>query len=144
MIHQRMVEYSIASAREDGTSNCVIMNGKAGALGYSYVKLYYLEDGWIRLEGKNKDDSDGWRLLTKFNLEPGKYTFTGMRGQAENTIALQLHYYDDTGFSQYLYQFDEDIDFTVERVSEAMLHVRVYPNVESLNVLARPAVYRNE
>lgn len=138
-----MVQYSIASAREDGEPNRVILNGKPGYLGYSSVHLSYLKDGWISLVGDNVEESNGWKLLSTFTLEPGTYTLTGMKGQDENTIALQLHIEDDTGFYRYIYQYDDDVSFTIERAVDATLHVRVYPEVEGIDVKARPAVYRD-
>lgn len=142
VIHQRMVQYSLASAREDGTPNRVVMMGTPGYLGESNVRLSYLEDGYIRLTGDNPNEGNGWKLLSTFTLEPGKYTLTGMSGQAENTIALQLHIEDSTGFYRYLYQYDKDVIFTVEKEAEATLHARVYPEVEEIDVTARPAVYK--
>lgn len=144
IIRQKMLQYNITSARDDGTPNCVVMKGKAGALGYSYVRLSYLEDGWIRLAGENNEDINGWRLISEFSLEPGTYTLTGMKGQRKNTVALQLCIKDDTGYKRYIYQYDEDVQFTVEREMTATLHARVYPNVEEIDVLVRPAVYRDE
>lgn len=139
-----MVQYSIASASEDGTPNRVVMNGKPGYLGYSSVHLSYLKDGWISLVGDNAEESNGWKILSTFTLEPGTYTLTGMKGQYENTTALQLHIEDDTGFYRYIYQYDDDVSFTIERAVEATLHVRVYPKTEGIDVNARPAVYRYE
>lgn len=139
-----MVQYSIASAREDGAPNRVVMIGKSGYLGYSSVHLSYLEDGWISLVGDNVEESNGWKLLSEFTLEPGKYTLTGMKGQDEKAIAQQLHIEDDTGFYKYFYEYDEDVRFSIERPSEAVLHVRVYPEVEGINVKARPAVYKDD
>lgn len=139
-----MVQYSIASAREDGEPNRVVMNGRPGYLGYSSVHLSYLKDGWISLAGDNIEESNGWKLLSTFTLETGTYTLTGMKGQDENTIALQLHIEDDTGFYRYIYQYDEDVSFTIERQVDAALHVRVYPGAEGIDVNARPAVYRDE
>ena len=139
-----MVQYSIASTREDGEPNRVILNGKPGYLGYSSVHLSYLKDGWISLVGDNVEESNGWKLLSTFTLEPGTYTLTGMKGQDENTIALQLHIEDDTGFYRYIYQYDDDVSFTIERAVDAVLHVRVYPKTEGINVNTRPAVYRDE
>ncbi len=139
-----MIEYSLASAREDGAPNRVIMIGKPGYLGYSSVHLSYLEDGWISLVGDNVEESNGWKLLSEFTLEPGTYTLTGMKGQDENTVALQLHIEDDTGFYRYIYQYNKDMSFTIEKQVDAALHVRVYPETEGIDVNARPAVYRDE
>ena len=139
-----MLQYNITTARDGGTPNRVIMNGNAGALGYSYVRLQYLDDGWIKLTGENNTDSNGWKLISVFDLEPGTYTLMGMKRQAENTVALQLRIEDDMGYYHYFYQYDEDVQFIVEREVKATLHARVYPNVENVNVLVRPAVYRDE
>ena len=139
-----MVQYSLASAREDGAPNRVVMNGKPGYLGDSAVRLSYLNDGWISFVGDNVEESNGWKLLSTFILEPGKYTLTGMKGQSENTVALQLRIEDETGFFRYIYQYDEDVRFTIEKLVDATLHVRVYPEVEGIDVKARPAVYRDE
>ncbi len=144
ILHQRMVKYSLASSREDGVPNRVVMNGQPGYLGYSSVHLQYLENGWINLVGDNVEKSNGWKLLSIFTLEPGTYTLTGMKGQDENTIALQLHIEDETGYYRYIYQFDEDVSFAIERPVEAALHVRVYPEVEGIDLKVRPAVYRDE
>ncbi len=139
-----MVQYSIASSREDGTPNRVILNGNPGYIGPSSVHLSYLKDGWISLIGDNVEESDGWKLLSRFTLEPGTYSLTGMKGQDESTIALQLRIEDDTGYYHYYYQYDEDVAFTIERPMEAALHVRVYPEIEVIDLKARPAVYRDE
>lgn len=139
-----MIEYSLASTREDGVPNRVIMNGKPGYLGYSSVHVSYLKDGWISLVGDNVEESNGWKLLSIFKLEPGTYTLTGMKGVKENTIALQLRIEDDAGYYHYFYQYNEDVSFIIERPVEAALHIRVYPKAKGIEVKARPAVYRDE
>ena len=145
IIHDKMVSYAKASARStDDAENRVIMDGKPGYLGYSSVYLSYLKDGWISVVGDNVEESSGWRLLSAFTLEPGAYTLTGLKGQHENTIALQLRIEDDTGYHHYFYQYDEDVSFTIKRQVDAALHVRVYPEVERIDTMARPAVYRDE
>ena len=144
MVYERMLSFSKATSRAvDGAENHVVMNGIPGYFGVS-VYLKYLEDGYIQLTGDNIDGERGWKLLSKFTLEPGVYTLTGMIGVPENTIALQLRISDDTSFYQYLYQYDEDVNFRVERVSEATLHIMVYPDAKEIDVKARPAVYRDE
>lgn len=72
------------------------------------------------------------------------YTLTGMAGVEKDTVALQLRLEDDMGVYRYLYQYDKDVNFKVERQTAAELHVRVYPNVEDVDATARPAVYRDE
>jgi hypothetical protein len=120
------------------------MNGKPGYLGYSTVLLSYLKDGWIRVVGDNVEESNGWKILSTFTLEPGVYTLTGMKGQDEKTIALQLHIEDETGLYRYIYQYDADVSFTIEKAVDAVLHVRVFPETEGIDVKARPAVYKDD
>lgn len=140
-----MVLYSASTTREsDNAPNRVIMIGSQGYLGYSSVRLQYLEDGWISLVGDNVEESNGWKLISKFILEPGSYTLKGLEGMTANTIALQLRVEDNTGYYHYYYQYNEDVSFNIERQVDATLHVRVYPEVEGIDVKARPAVYRDE
>lgn len=144
MVYERMLSYSKATSRAvDGAENHVVMNGISGYFGVS-VYLKYLEDGYIQLTGDNIDGERGWKLLSKFTLEPGTYTLTGMSDVLEDTIALQLRISDDTRFYQYLYQYDEDVVFMIKRVSEATLQVMVYPDAREIDVKARPAVYKDE
>lgn len=140
-----MVSYSIASAREsDGASNLVIMSGKAGYLGESDVYLDYLRDGYISIAGNNPNETRGWRKLCEIKMEPGVYSLTGMKDVPDRTVAIELHIGDGTEFSQYIYQWDHDVIFTVKEETIAMLHIMVYPFVKDISVVARPAIYKNE
>ena len=143
-VHQRMVEYSLASAREDGAENLVVMEGSSGSVGQTYVYLKYLEDGYIQVYGDNAYDINGWKRLSEFQLMPGSYTLTGLRGSADKTVVLQLRISDDDGFYKYFNQWDEDVCFTIESEMRADLHVRVYPFVENIDLKARPSVYKDE
>ena len=66
-----MIEYSLASAREDGAPNRVVMIGKSGYLGYSSVHLSYLEDGWISLVGDNVKKATGGNCFQPSHLNQG-------------------------------------------------------------------------
>lgn len=143
-VRRRMVQFSIDTTREDGAENRVVMIGKSGYLGHSFVYLKYLEDGHIRLVGSNSEEQSGWRKLSEFVLEPGTYTLTGMSGQKEQTIALQLRIEDSTGYHDYIYQYNEDVQFQIETVMEADLQVRVYPKTGHIDVIVCPAVYKED
>ena len=143
-VHQRMIQYSQASAREDGAENIVVMEGSSGSVGQTYVYLKYLENGVIHIYGDNSYDINGWKRLSEFKLSPGSYTLTGLSGSTEKTVVLQLRISDDSGFYQYFNQCNEDVSFTIKKEMKADLHVRVYPFVENINIKARPAVYKNE
>ena len=138
-----MVQFSLASMRDDGATNRVVMIGNSGYLGETDVYLKYLEDGYVRLYGSNVSEQNGWKKLSELVLEPGVYTLTGMNKVPEKVIALQLRIRIGTDKYQYLYQNDEDVSFVVDRPADAVLHVMVYPNVEKIDVKARPAVYKD-
>lgn len=139
-----MIDYCAASSREDGTPNCVVMLGKPGYLGYTSVYLEYLENGWIRVFGNNTDIIIGQRMIAKLSLDPGQYTLTGLKGQLKDTIDFQFRIEDSDGFYYYLYQYDEDVSFEVDKPSECVLHIRVHPNVEDINIMLMPAVYKDD
>ena len=141
---QRMLKYSIDSMREDGTPNRVIMNGVTGFIGRTNVRLSYMDDGYIRLAGENYDNIDGWQRISEFLLEPGKYCFTGMQGQTKDSIALQLDLEDSANNKTYYFQFDDEVTILNEKTMSAALYIRIYPSIGKVNLIARPAVYRNE
>lgn len=144
ILYHRMVQYNLASAREDGTPNRVVLIGEPGFVGKSRVYLKYLEDGLIILSGDNLQEDFGWKYLSSFELEPGTYTLTGMTDVPESVIAIQLRISEEAGFYRYIYQYDENVTFTIDRLSEATLHIMVYPEVEGIDIVARPAVYRDD
>ena len=142
--YKRMLQYSIETTREDGASNRVIMNGVSGFVGRTNVGISYMNGGKIRLNGANYDEIDGWQRISEFTLEPGRYTFTGMKGQGENTIALQLDIMGESGIKYSYYQFNDDVYFLTEKPTDVALYIRVFPAIGKVDVIARPAVYKDE
>ena len=142
---QRAIRYSVASVRViDGAENRVVMVATPGNIGESKVLFRYLNECDIQLIGSNSGNQSEWKKLSKFSLEPGFYTLTGLTGQKEQTVVIQLHIEDTTGFSNYINQYDDDVAFKVERDSEATLFVGVYPNIKDINEIIRPAVYKED
>lgn len=140
-----MVAYAEASYREsDGAENLFIMDGKPGYLGESGVYLEYKKGGYIHLSGDNKNATNSWKKISEFKIEPGTYTLTGMSGVAENSIALQFRISDDSGWHQTFFQWNEDVQVTVDRELTATLHIIVYPNVNGIDTVARPGLYKDE
>lgn len=144
--HQKMEEYAHSSFREsDGAENLVIMNGKPGRIGGTDVSLIYEKDGYIRLLGSNTESISGWKLISEFKLEPGIYTFTGLKNHEIGTIELQFSTWNEQKKgNDYYCQYDEDISVTITEEKVFYLHVRVYPNLNYVDTIARPAVYKNE
>lgn len=144
LLHKRMIDYCVASSREDGAPNSVVMLGKPGYLGYTSVYLEYLENGWIRVFGNNTDIINGQKMIAKFSLDQGRYTLTGLKDQPNDTIDFQLRIEDSDGIYYYLYQYDKDVSFEVDKPSECVLHIRVHPNLENINIMLKPAVYKDD
>ena len=138
-----MIEGSKASSRlTDGSVNEVIMLGDSGFVGSSGVFAKYLKDGYISITGLNCTENYQWKKLSDFNLSPGTYTFTGLSDVDPESVQLQLDYPESQSYKWY-FLWDEDIQFTIEEAKEAELYVRVFPGA-SVDVVARPAVYRDE
>lgn len=139
-----MLQYSIDTTREDGASNYVIMNGVTGFIGRTNVKLSYMRNGCIILRGSNNYDIDGWQRISEFSLEPGKYTFSGIKEQSKNSVALQLVLEETTGAKCSYYQYDDDVALQIKNTVQASLYIRVYPSVGKVNMILQPAVYKDE
>ena len=146
ILHKRMVDYAKASAREsDGAENCVVMDGKSGYIGSSRVYVKYLKDGYIKISGDNSDGSSGWKLVSEWIMEKGRYTLSGLSGFKENTLELQLSVWNEekNGYDYYC-QFNDEVSIELFEPKSVRLFLRVYPNVTNINVIARPAVYKDE
>ena len=60
-----------------------------------------------------------------------------------NIVALRLNLEDTKGVVKNLWQFDEDVHFSVDDHCKAKIHVRVNQHAE-VDTIARPAVYKDE
>ena len=144
-VHQKMISYSNRSFRDsDHAMNQIVLNGRAGYVGETNVYVKYLEDGFIHVSGDNSEDNRGWKLISELQLLPGTYTLTGLKGVPMNTVAIQLYYIDDTGFSRFVYQWEEDVVFRVDKISRADVHIYVNPSSGYVDAVARPALYKDE
>ena len=143
-IHQKMVSYALASAREcDGAANLVILDGRSSQVGSSAVRLVYLADGYVSIKGINTTEAAQWRKISEFILEPGTYTLTGLRDSSKHTAALRLHLEDAVGTAANYWQYDADVQFSITMRCEATLSVRVNQDAE-VDLIARPAVYKDK
>ena len=138
-----MESYAIASARaSDGAKNLVVLNGISGYVGESKAYLRYLRDGYIKISGSNPEKASGWKELCKLELGPGTYTLTGMRGVEQDTVSLLVLLKGETDTERFIFQWDEDTVFTLDSTRTASVQVRVYPSTEGIDVIARPALYK--
>lgn len=136
-----MLDGSIASYRAiDGAKNCVVMIGDSGYV-CNNVYVKYLKDGYISVVGTNYTNEFQWKKIASIELEPGNYTFTGLNDNSDS-IDLQLNYNDGDDLN-WLFLSDEDISFSLREKKGVEIYIRVYPN-STVDILARPAVYKNE
>jgi len=144
VIKQRMISYALASAREsDGAENLVIMDGRSGNVGSSTIQLKYLDDGYISIKGENLDDTGQWKQISEIELDPGRYTLTGLKNSSQTIVAIRLHLEDSEGTVANYWQYDEDIQFSIINTCKAMLSIRVNQYAE-VDAIARPAVYKDD
>lgn len=141
-----MLQYARASSREsDGAENCVVMKGDSGYIGASFVYAKYLEDGYIKISGNNAEDRNGWKVISEWSMEKGKYTLCGLDNLDKETLELQLSVWNDQRQSyDYYCQFNEEVSFEIAETTRVKLMLHVYPNATNINVIARPAVYQDE
>lgn len=138
-----MMAASIASSREeDGAVNHVVMYGDSGYVGHSGIYVKYLKEGNIRISGSSNSENYQWKKIADFSLSPGKYTFSGLTDAEPETVQLQLDYPEGSSYCWH-FIWNSDIQFTIDEVKEVELYVRAFPGV-SVDIIARPAVYRDE
>ena len=77
-----------------------------------------------------------WKAICLFSGYPFR---TSGRGRREG---VKFKYTVSTSSGKGGHHYD--VSFTIERAVDAALHVRVYPETEGIDAMARPAVYRDE
>lgn len=141
ILHQRMVRFAASSDRKtDGASNMMILNGEKGYVGDTGILVQYLENGSIKITGRNPYDKSIWKKLGSVKLQKGTYTLTGLTGQQKNTVELQLSVETDTKSLSYYCQYDKEVTFFIDKERLVNLHLRIYPYAD-LDAVARPAIY---
>lgn len=141
ILMETMEGFARASSREtDGAVNLVVMNGDSGYIDRSDVYLKYLSNGFISIIGINDNENSYWKRISEFELDQGRYTLTGLSGNKEKTVELQLTVIDVVGNKKYYRQFDTAITVETDNRCNVILYVHVYPYTE-INAIARPAIY---
>ena len=84
-----------------------------------------------------------WKKIAELSLEPGDYTFTGLKNSTLDSISLRLNLQNSEGEVKNYWQYNEDIQFLIVDSCKAELYVRINP-FAVVETVARPAVYRDE
>ncbi len=139
---KRMEEGAFASVRvRDGAPNMLILNGQSGEVGASKIKVRFLDDGFISIQGINNTESRQWKQISSVELEPGTYTLSELSCDSDESLQIQLNYHDPDGNMVWHFQWYEDITFTIEKKEIADVYILVMPNAE-LDEIVRPTLYK--
>lgn len=89
---QEMKRLGALNDREDGTKNLLILSPDPVYIGQTVFNVVYQSDGSILIKGSS--DNRAWIEIGRVTLEPGTYSFSGLSGVSEKTVAIELEYYD--------------------------------------------------
>ena len=138
----QMRTYAAMQDRKD-TPNLLVLDGKPGYAGNSGVLVRYLKNGSISVSGTS--DIRSWKVLAELELEKGTYSFSGLSGVAEKTVAIELEYYNEeiANFTRLTVDVGpvEETTFTLSEKTRIRAYVGVYPGCRC-NVVATPVIYR--
>ncbi len=140
-----MKSYAALNDRADGAKNLLVLNGEPGYVGTTDIYVAYKDDGSISISGSS--DVRSWKRIGQLMLKPGKYSFSGLSGTEEKTIALELECYSKDR-DEYI-RLTPDIGpiestiFTLVDDTRIRTYVGVYPGAEG-EYIARPVIYRED
>lgn len=88
-----------------------------------------------------------WKRIGNLILEPGKYSFSGLSGTIENTVAIELESFNNE-YRKYVRLTPDvgpvdTVEFTLTMRTRIRAYVGVYPGAEG-EYVARPVIYREE
>ena len=129
--------------RLDGAKNLLVLNGRPGFAGDSDVFVIFLPDGGIKIIGNS--DVRAWKQIGDLSLSPGTYSFSGLSGVEEKTVALVLEYRDIEANKSIRLTKDvgtiEETSFTINEEKEIRAYVSIYPGANG-SYIAYPVIYR--
>lgn len=142
--YQKMLFYSSLNDSSD-YKNILVLDGKNDYVYQTNVYVEYMEDGSIHISGTS--DAHSWYQIGSIELESGTYIFTGLSDVMENTVGLELEYYDDSQ-NEYMRMIPDigpikEIEFTLYEKTKIKVYVVTYENI-TCDVIARPAIYMKE
>lgn len=139
-----MRAFAALSDRPDA-QNLLVMNGRSGVVEGTRVAVRYRKDGTMAISGTSKIRT--WKRLADLELQPGTYSFSGLSGVAENTVALELEYFSEEAGTYIRLTRDigpiEEEKFTLPSVTQIRAYIGIYPGCDC-DVVARPVLYLEE
>lgn len=140
---QEMKRLGALNDREDGTKNLLILSPDPVYIGQTDFSVAYQSDGSILIEGSS--DNRAWIEIGRVMLESGTYSFSGLSGVSEKTVAIELEYYD-TGKDNFIRLTPdvgpiEQVVFSFETATKVRALISIFPGAEG-SYYARPVIYR--
>lgn len=140
---QEMKSLATLNDREDGSKNLLILSPDPKYIGETDFGVSYQSDGSILIEGAS--DNRAWIEIGRLTLEAGMYSFSGLSGVEEKTVALELEYYNQ---EQGKYKrLTPDVGpvgqalFNIDIITKVRALIGIYPKAEG-EYMARPVIYR--
>lgn len=136
-------KFAAMSDMDENTPNLLILNGKNGIVAETDIEVSYNKNGTLSICGSS--DLRTWFLISEFELEPGKYFFTGLQNVDDYTVALELEFYSEEE-DNYI-RFTPDIgpidsyEFEIDKITAFRAYIGIY-ECSDINLIAAPALYK--
>ena len=131
--------------REDGARNLLVLSPEPKYIGETDFSVAYQSDGCIIIEGQSVNRA--WIEIGRVALDPGTYCFTGLSGEEERTVALELEYFDAEKDKYVRLTPDigtmEQTIFKLDASTKVRALIGIYPSSKG-RCFARPAIYRED
>lgn len=142
---QEMKRLAAINNGENGEKNLLILSPDPVYIGETDFSVSYNSDGSVLIEGSS--DTRAWIEIGKVTLEAGRYSFSGLSGVPEKTVAMELEYKDmDQGkFLRLTPDVGSIENAAFELIENTKIRalIGIYPGAEG-EYAARPVIYREE
>ena len=140
-----MKRLAALSNGKNGEKNLLILSPDPVYIGETDFNISYNSDGSVLIEGASENRA--WIEIGRVTLEAGMYSFSGLSGAPENTVAIELEY-KDTDQGRYLRLAPdvgniENAQFELSEKTKLRALIVIYPGAEG-EYAARPVIYREE
>lgn len=142
---REMKKLAACNDREDGSVNLLVLSPEPVYIGETGFSVSYNSDGSIKIAGSA--DKRAWIEIGRLTLGKGSYSFSGLSGVEEETVAIELEYYDAD--QQNFVRFTPDVgriervEFTLQDSTRLRALIGLYAGAEG-TFTARPAIYRED
>lgn len=129
----------------NGEVNLLVLSPDPVYIGKTDFNVSYKSDGSVLIEGSS--DNRSWIEIGKVTLNAGRYSFSGLSGVPEKTVAIELEY-NDSDQGKYL-RLTPDVgsiaeaEFELNETTRIRALIGIYPGAEG-EYAARPVIYREE